>query len=334
MIKRFVLAALMLAPACSNSQPAIVAPLAPANAEPPRSNAIDSPPPALADPAHAQRSDTRGPTREEKLKELALQVAKNPGWTLHETAHYFIVTSVDDAAFLDELRQRCERIRVAIEADFPDPRASSDRVNSAPSVLRVCKDRDQFANYGGAAQSTGYWSWVDGEIVLYDDRAGGGRRDTWATLNAMVFMEYLSEVSSNSGAAPWLLYGLADYYSGFELVHDAWSARPFAWRERTAQENIRTSKVLPLEKFVRLNQRDYFAAGDQNYAQGWSLIWFLRQGTSRSKHWNAAWNQILDTWWKTWLDTHDLDVATDRAFTGVDWKELESAWASFILVGE
>jgi len=38
----------------------------------------------------------------------------------------------------------------------------------------------------------------------------------------------------------------------------------------------------------------------------------------------------LPTYLEALLDTGDLDAAIDKAFAGVDWDALESAWKTFI----
>jgi hypothetical protein len=308
--------------ACAAPRPAATTPALPATIEPnveARSESVAVAPPVA-----------RGPTREQRRFELAQEVASQPGWSLYETEHYFIISAVDDAAFVDELKRRCEGARDLIERDFPHPAAAPVPVRTAPHVLRACKSREQYAAYGGAAGSSGYWSDFHRELVLYDDREGG-RRNTWATLNSIVFMEYASELSDGDVAAPWFLYGHADYYAGFQPTRDGCELEPFDWRQRLAQVNIRTDGTVPLEQFVRLHQNDYYVDAGNRYAQGWALIYFLREGAHSSQSWNPAWNGILDAWWRTWIETRDADAANERAFAGVDWRALEASWKDFTL---
>jgi len=86
---------------------------------------------------------------------------------------------------------------------------------------------------------------------------------------------------------------------------------------------------------VRMTKQQYYVpdkAGD-NYAQGWSFIWFLRTGAKHARCWNPAWDSILDTYLRALVQTGDLDKAVDEAFAGVDWDEIESCWKSYILQG-
>lgn len=273
-------------------------------------------------------------TRQQRRERLDLQIRTMPGWALHESAHYFILTCVEDADFIEELKKRAESIRRAIRRDFPHPDLDPVPIHTAPNVIRVLKDRNQFMAYGAPAGSSGYWTAVDGEIVLYDDKAGGGRRNTWATLNGMVFLEYLSSISGDAAAAPWFLYGHSDYYSGFAFVDGEHHPAPFEWRRPLVKANLKTAQIAPLDEFVRLTQSQYHGAsprwidGRSCSAQGWSFIWFLREGHN-SKLWSPAWEKILGAWWSAWRETSDVNAANERAFAGVDWTELQTAWEAF-----
>jgi hypothetical protein len=96
---------------------------------------------------------------------------------------------------------------------------------------------------------------------------------------------------------------------------------------------------VPLKEFVRFTQAEYYNAtknkygidGGDNYAQGWSFIWFLRTGPKRARAWNKAWTPILDTYLRTLAVTDDLDKAVDEAFAGVSWEEIEKAWIDYTL---
>lgn len=285
--------------------------------------------------AHSPQSQARV-TRQQRREQLALSVQTMPGWSLYESAHYFILTCVQDVGFIEELKKRSESMRRAIQRHFPHPDLDPVPIHAAPNVIRVLEDRDQFHSYGGPSGCTGYWSSVQGEIVVYDDKAGGGRRNTWATLSGMVFLEYLSSISGDSQAAPWFLYGHSDYYSGFKFVDGKHHPAPFDWRKGLAKSIVETSKIAPLEEFVRFTHSQYRGANPRSLdagscdAQGWAFIWFLREGQT-STLWNPAWDNILGKWWSAWRETSDVTAATDRAFAGVDWTELQAAWEAFTL---
>ena len=293
----------------------------------------DRPGPSTTPTARALPSKPRV-TRQQRREQLDLKSRTMPGWALHESAHYFILTCVQDAGFIEELKERSESMRRAIQRNFPHPDLDPVPIHTAPNVIRMLEDDDQFHSYGGPGGSSGFWSSLLGEIVLYDDLKGGGRRNTWATLSGMVFLEYLSSISGDAKAAPWFLYGHSDYYSGFKFVDGKHQPAPFDWRRGLAKSNVETSQIVPLEEFVRFTRQQYDSTHPRrikpgsHYAQGWSFIWFLREGQT-SKLWNPAWDNILGTWWSAWRETGDANAATDRAFAVVNWAELQAAWEAF-----
>ena len=225
-----------------------------------------------------------GPTRTQERDRLLRAMGTRPGWTFHETGHYFIVTSVVDAAFIDELKLRCESIRAAIRVDFPHPDVDPVPLDTAPNVVRVCKDSSQFSNYGGPGWSFGYWSPMDGEVVLYDSRGSGDRGKTWSGLNAMLLFEYLSTLYADPQPPAWFTHGHSDYYGGFRLVDGEYHVEPCAQRVEKARELARRSLskpgtgLVPLEQFLRFDQQRYYGSskwgtdGSDHFAQSWPLV--------------------------------------------------------------
>ncbi len=214
------------------------------------------------------------------------------------------------------------------------------------SVVRVCKDNEEYHSYGGPGGSAGYWSSWHKELVVFDDKARGGRDNTWATLNHEAFHQYIYYFFGELAPHSWYNEGNGDYFSGYQLEHKKFTVKPFDWRERLVQMNMRESmnnngnKIVPLQKFVYWSQRDYYGDnqtyntdGGDHYAQGWSLIYFLRNGKKKAKCWNPSWDTILDTYLRPLVETDDLKAASDAAFAGVDWKQLEKCWMEYILAG-
>lgn len=308
--------------------------------------------------------------RAQKRADLTRECAKNPDWTLYETENYFIISNTDDRQFLDELMMRLEAIREVYEELYPPEQAerlkkehaetetgegsgdsgedsgpsvrtvsrkASPRELSRCSVVRVCSNQNQYHEYGGPGGSAGYWSSMHEELVIYDDKAGGGRRDTWAVLNHEAFHQYIYYFYGNIAPHSWYNEGHGDFFSGYQLKAGRFRLRPFDWRVSVIKEAIRTNKYVPLKDLVRMTQSEYYgnnkfgAGAGQNYAEGWSLVYFLRTGPKKAKNWNDDWNGILDRYLEVLAATGDLDKAVDEAFAGVDWQEFEECWKQYIL---
>jgi len=313
--------------------------------------------------------------RDQRRAELEKEIAKSQGWMLYETPNYFVISAKnDDREFIKELMDRLEAIHSVYEEKYPvalamemrelvkkreaaappDPKdekkpgepdvtvagtAVDPAALASCSVVRVCKDHEQYSSYGGPPNSAGYWSSNQHELVIFDDQGNGGRRNTWAVINHEAFHQYIYYFFGELAPHSWYNEGTGDFFSGYQYEHKKFTLKAFDWRERTIQENINKGTFVPLKTLVRYTQAEYYGnnklglGGGENYAQGWSFIYFLRTGAKSSKCWNPAWNTILDVYLRTLVETNDLDQAVDKAFAGIDWDALESCWKDYILKG-
>jgi hypothetical protein len=233
-----------------------------------------------------------------------------------------------------------EKIKVKIKGQGRTSTNISSRELSRCSVVRIFKNKTQYHEYGGPGGSAGYWASFHEELVIYDDKSGGGRRDTWAVLNHEAFHQYIFYLYGSLSPHSWYNEGTGDYFSGYKYKHKRFKLKPFEWRVETIKTAIKANKHVPLKDLVRFSQREYYGnnkfgvGGGQNYAQGWSLIYFLRTGKGKAPNWNNNWNKILDIYFATLASTEDLDAAVDAAFAGVDWNALEESWKSYTLKGK
>jgi hypothetical protein len=311
--------------------------------------------------------------RSRKRAQLQTEVAKLGGeWKLYETPNYFILTPHKDKLFVKELQERLEAIRKQFEIDYPYEKAqelrkageglqtgsdaekrersgeaelakqilgdADPRELSRCSVVRVLTDQDAYYSYGGPGGSAGYWTWVQQELVIYDDQAGGGRNDTWIVLNHEAFHQYIFYLYGNISPHSWYNEGTGDYYSGYKWYGGRFEQAKNVWRVDTVRELIRDNRFVPLTDLVRFTQQEYYgqnkygAGGGQNYAQGWSFIYFLRTGKKKgAKDWNADWDKILDTYFKTLAMTGNLNQAVEDAFRGIDMEALTESWKDYIV---
>ncbi len=212
---------------------------------------------------------------------------------------------------------------------------TSSRDLSRTSVVRVCRDRLQYSHYGGPGGSAGYWSPGSQELVIFDDKEVGGRRNTWATLNHEAFHQFIFYFYGSIAPHSWYNEGTGDFYSGYQLKSGKFRLDKFDWRVPTIKTMLREDRYVPLHELVRYSQKEYYGtskygtSGGDHYAQGWSFIYFLRTGDGQTRCWNDDWNDILDVYLEALLLTEDHDEAVDRAFEGVDWDEIEECWKDY-----
>jgi len=322
--------------------------------------------------------------RAKKHRALLEMVGANPGWELHATPHYFVISNSDDSEFLNEIKDRLEAIREQYEKEFPEelalqasqaqakrrrdarekdkdgdepasPEAEHTEVKGASprelsrcSVVRVCDSREDYMRYGGPQGSAGYWWSATEELVIYDDQAIGGRRNTWATLNHEAFHQFIYYFFANLSPGTWYNEGNADFYSGYKLnSRRHYELGRFDWRNSTIKAEIREDKNVPLESLVAATKAQYYAraplanprTGQEHtfsrYPHGWSFMYFLRTGkANRAKRWESDWDAILPTYLATLIETGDPEAANDAAFAGVDWADLEASWSEYIVRGK
>jgi hypothetical protein len=320
--------------------------------------------------ATATGTTLRDKVRAEQIKKLA---TLGGDWKLYETPNYFVLSDHKDKAFIEELKQRLERIREIYEQDYPAAKAEEFRKAGASaktgdqktdeekaeedfekamaealndgqdpkelakcSVVRVLTDQAMYHAYGGPPGSAGYWSAYHRELVVFDDQASGGRGDTWATLNHEAFHQYIFYFYGSISPHSWYNEGTGDFYSGYQWKTNRFVLEKFQWRVGTIKEAVSEGKHVPLDQFVRYTQAEYYGNnklgidGGQNYAQGWSFIYFLRTGKkNNAKGWNPAWDNILETYLRVLAMSNKLDQAVDEAFKGIDMAALEKAWIDY-----
>jgi len=308
--------------------------------------------------------------RSQKRAKLEAEIARSPGWSLYETPNYFIISCYDDKAFIEEMKLRLESIRAVYEKDYPpelarmrkakapkapEGEAASPEAQEEPdpsrtqsvvdtlelgksSVVRVCKDRDQYLSYGGPNGTSGYFSPLDQELVVFDDKENQGRSATWAVMNHEGFHQYTYAFFGNLAPHSWYNEGTGDFYSGFEFNLKTKKFKPEKSIGRQDNLLLIRDRFIPLRDFVHWSKSQYYGANDQKmegwacYAEGWSLIYFLRMGESeKAKGWQKPWGSILDTYTRTLIETSDLDQALEKAFEGVDWDAIEESWRNFMM---
>lgn len=204
-------------------------------------------------------------------------------WTHSKSEHYVIVydRSIDTTTpgLIKRIGNQLERLRAQVyEVLFPPARPVT-----ALSVVKVTQDPEQYRAYGGPDGSAGYWNWVSRELVFFcksDDY-----NLTLDVLNHEAFHQYIFYAVGQVSPHSWFNEGHGDYFAGFNLVEGKFKPGKFAWRQPTIREAIEGNNHVPLKEFLKYSQAEYYRRGGQprnggdvrqNYAQGWSLVYFLR----------------------------------------------------------
>ena len=215
----------------------------------------------------------------------------------------------------------------------PEPDFAQSQELSKCSVVRVCKNAGEYHAYGGPAMAAGHWDSNARELVIYDDRANGGKGDTWITLNHEAFHQYIYYFYGNLAPHSWYNEGTGDFYSGYTLKNNRYTLEKNLWRRDTIKEAIRSETFVPLRDFMRFSQKEYYGRNKLQahpavcYAEGWSLIWFLRTGKkNRAKGWDPKWDTLLEDYLRALVTTRSRSAAIETCLKDVDMDALQAAW--------
>jgi hypothetical protein len=239
-------------------------------------------------------------------------------------------------ALAQTIAERIEKIREQVyEVQFPPAKPIQ-----AVSVVRVCADAKDYSDYGGPGGSAGYWSSGSEELVFYDMSASKKiDDDTVGVLYHEAFHQFIYYSVGDVAPHSWFNEGHGDYYAGARYRNGKFTIEKFDWRVGTVQGAIvegprpRKTKIdpkgnpvldeegnpvrewgnkgyTPLCDLVRFSQGEYYSYPGVSYAQGWSLIYFLREIVPKNKKWNEKWGKILSTY----FDTLKREVNSEEGF--------------------
>ncbi len=219
------------------------------------------------------------------------------------------------------IAERIEKIREQIyEVQFPPARPVT-----TVSLVRVCGNKAEYHQYGGPGGSAGYWSDQSEELVFYDaSPRKAPDDDTFAVLYHEAFHQYIYYSIGEVAPHSWFNEGHGDYYAGakYSTGSKKFKIEPFNWRVGVVRNAIgvgpcssadATTKdgkpfrkwdrskggYTPLEALVAFSQGEYYSYPSVSYAQGWSLVYFLREIVPKNPKWKEKWGKILDVYFET-----------------------------------
>ena len=244
---------------------------------PPAGPIAESPPgPDPAPEAPSAWAPLAGPEREWIR---AVKARQPSSWAAHEPDPHVVILHDRDVK-PDRVRRMGDEVLRLLHGmavpRFP-PAKPIDRV----LLFRVCKDETQYGMYGGPRGTDGYWSSVDGESVLYDDRqdAAHARR----TIRRLAVTQYL-HLAGAPDTHPWFRAGVS-----LLLSEPTRSKRPerHPWMSSRARAAAHAGVFLPLANLVSLPDVQFATDPSRDdLCQAWSLAWFLDR--TRDPRWTGA----------------------------------------------
>jgi hypothetical protein len=276
------------------------------------------------------------------------------GWQAQDLDNYIVIYDTPDQPLMRKVFRDLELIRKEYEKLFPP-----EKPVTAVSTVRVCKNREEYLAYGGWPQSAGYWNSETQELVLYDAEHVDkdwkkSDADTFIVLYHEAFHQFIHYSAGELPPHSWFNEGTGDFFSGALLKDGKMrgiGANP--WRLGLIQHAIGQDLTVPWKDIIRYEQAQYYANPAICYAQGWSMIYFLR--TSKLVAAKPEWARILPTYFDALKSAYREELAkldetkrseqgprglaglaarqraVDAAFQGVDIDALEGAWRKFTL---
>jgi hypothetical protein len=178
--------------------------------------------------------------------------------------------------------------------------------------------------------------------------------DTFIVLYHEAFHQFIHYSAGELPPHSWFNEGTGDYFSGAMLKDGKMrgiGANP--WRVPLIQMAIDQKLTIPWKDIIRYEQKQYYANAAICYAQGWSMIYFLR--TCKQVAAKPEWSRILPTYFDVLKSAYREELAkldetkkedptarglagltarkraVDAAFAGVDIDDLEAAWRTYTL---
>jgi hypothetical protein len=247
------------------------------------------------------------------------------------TEHYFVLTNARSAGVRAELIPRLEATHDEF-ARWQKPLGSSRTQSSTeplPSIVRLFGNRDEYLSYGGPAETNGYWSRAEEELVLCIDSR---RTQTpWRTLQGLTFKECLKGWSWTPQPSPWFIEGNAECFAGYELDSTGPRHPPVCDHVTTFRSLVSTGKFIPLRSLVELDPEEFRRDQPRTSAEAWGLVYFLQWSGGHLPGWRKEWSEILPDYLRVWAVSGDAKRANGEAVRAVDWESLEASCRQFIV---
>lgn len=253
------------------------------------------------------------------------------GWKAVDTENFLIVHHSKNEGLIRRIAREIEAMRSLYAQHFPAV-APVD----ALSIVRVCRTKEEYHQYGGPPTSGGYWHPGNEELVFFDysytmktldddqRKAMNGRvltsDDSLLVLYHEALHQYLHYAVGEFGPHDWFNEGYGDYYSG-AVVNDAATSvlriDPSPWRIHLAKDMCEWGEgYVPLDRLLRAERGEFYnpARAGHYYAAAWSFVYFLKQSKEAAAvpAWAGLLQKYFDTVKKAYAD--ELQLAKD---TGV-----------------
>lgn len=230
-------------------------------------------PPARDDRKRSALTRKYGRTRlSDKQRRIFANLSLVEGWNAYDSEEYIYLVHGKDTQAWKEFDGQLTGVRRYLTENLLTHR------NQAPTdvgVVRLCRDRQEYLDYGGQDWTAGYFSSIEDQLVIYD---AGDKDAMLRVLRHESFHQYINAALGGISPHIWFDEGYAELMASARLVQQrVVGFEPLDHHLATLKEMMseQGQGLEPLEVFLRLSQEQYYAAPQQYYAQGWIWMEFL-----------------------------------------------------------
>ena len=246
------------------------------------------------------------------------------GWKALDTENFLIVHHSKNEGLVRRIARDIEAMRVFYMELFA-PTGPMDKL----AIVRICRTKEEYHQYGGPPSSGGYWHPGNEELVFFDysytmktldddERKRLGRTkltddDSLLVLYHEAFHQYIHYAVGEFSPHDWFNEGFGDYFSGAVVANDAprvLRIDPSPWRIHTAKDMCEFGLgFIPLKEILEAERAVFYGPARVRffYAGAWSFLYFLKH--SKEVAANPAWSQLLVTYFDAMKTCYAAELA-------------------------
>lgn len=248
--------------------------------------------------AAAAKKDPAKLEGNEKRTALHASIAGNPGWYAIDSNYYVFLSNCVDKQFVQKLIKDLELVREKVYVPNFKPRNAKIPLNP----VRVFDTQSEYHQYGGPPNSAGYFSSSKGELVLFAKFEDASNKTSMSGCRSVMFHEgfhqYIHFAVGDVSPHSWFNEGHGDFFAGITVSGNKIGFKVFDWRVDFLKNHMNSKKdLIPVRSLVRMPQNEYYYNAGLKYSQGWALIYYLRNVSTKKEH-----KQVLDTYFEYLAD--------------------------------
>jgi hypothetical protein len=259
-----------------------------------------------------------------EIDRILVHAIEGPKWSVKfekETEHYIVKTDVDQP-FADWIAAEAERIRKVYVELFEKTRIEMPK---RKYTIIVFANADEYHKAGGPKMAGGHYDPRVRQLFLFKYPKP---EDGQMVLFHEGFHQFLHPYLAR--APQWFNEGFGDYFGATKFVKVPKEERkvvPNWWRLPLVKQIIQNDTARPMKELMLLSQAELYdkATVGANYAQSWSIIYFL------CEYDNRRYFPLLGKYFNALRAGKDQEEAFKAAFGDQDMKKLDKEWRDYIL---